>query len=176
MAGPTSSETVAHVPDPGSGYLHLPGESIKAGTELTFDYQLDLTQQLGYPSYPSALINPNPLGFPYPTPTGYFGGGDPNIQNLESSNIGMHHQLPSAPPPPSNSSSAGHTPSATVFPPTLSSFPTMFSPAAAQQNAFLATWKYCQSRPLLFIDHIMPSFLSLFKRINIDTRQSFFFL
>ena len=40
-------------------------ESIKAGTELTFDYQLD---SLGYPSYPSALINPNPLGFPCPTP------------------------------------------------------------------------------------------------------------
>ena len=122
----------------------------------------------GYPSYPSALINPNPLGFPYPTPTGYFGGGDPNIQNPESFNIGMHHQLPSAPPPPSNSSSAGHTPSATVFPPTLSSFPTMFSPAAAQQNAFLATWKYCQSRPLLFIDHILicPHFFLSLKELT----------
>lgn len=86
----------------------------------------------GYPSYPSALINHAPIGFPYPP--GYF--GDPTIPNLESFNIGMHHQLPSAP------SSSGPAPTTAVAAPTSSSFPAVFSPAAHQQNAFLA-WKYC---------------------------------
>lgn len=86
-----------------------------------------------YPSYPS-LINHAPIGFPYPT-AGYF--ADPTIPNLESFNIGMHHhQLPSVP------SSSGPAPAASVAAPTSSSFPAVFSPAAHQQNAFLA-WKYC---------------------------------
>ena len=86
-----------------------------------------------YPSYPS-LINHSPIGFPYPTAAGYF--ADPTIPNLESFNLGMHHQLPSAP------SSSGPAPGASMAAPTSSSFPAVFSPAAHQQNTFLA-WKYC---------------------------------
>ena len=74
----------------------------------------------GYSSYPSALINPTPLGFSYP---GYFGE---TVSNFESFNFGMH-QLPST-------SSA----SSSVQPPP--SFPAVFPPTHPQ-NGFLA-WKY----------------------------------
>lgn len=70
-----------------------------------------------YPMYPSTLMNPNPLGFPY------FGEPIPNL--------GMHHQqqLPSAPVvPATSSSSAASSPS--------------FLPPTHSQNGFLA-WKYC---------------------------------
>ena len=72
-----------------------------------------------YPTYPSALINPNPLGFPY--------------FSEPLSNFGMHHQqpMPSASVVPPASSSAASSPSfSTVLPPTH------------PQNGFLA-WKYC---------------------------------
>lgn len=75
-----------------------------------------------YPTYPSALINPNPLGFPY------FGEPIPNL--------GMHHQQP--------------LPSASAIPPTTSSasaaspqsFSTVLPPTHPQNGGFLA-WKYC---------------------------------
>jgi hypothetical protein len=72
-----------------------------------------------YPTYPSALINPNPLGFPY------FGEPIPSL--------GVHHQqpLPSASVPPPSSS-------ATSSP----SFSTVLPPQAHPQNGYLA-WKYC---------------------------------